>query len=117
MARSELIKTDTGEVFREPSFVKLYPEYLASKTGIKGREYEVLFFFIENMNDKNLVVINPREKSLFLDQHGMTDSVFRNNVSSLAKKNLIKIAKRGLYLVNPKVAAKGDYASITSIEF
>lgn len=114
MAR-EILDTDTGELKREPEFIKLYIRNLCQAKGITGRQADMFHFMLSHMNDYNEVVYGKPSKDRFMAEHETTNATFNNNVSSLIKKGLIKRIGKGVFKVNPRYAVKVDWARVQKI--
>ncbi|EGQ8030303.1 TPA: replication/maintenance protein RepL [Vibrio parahaemolyticus] len=103
----------------ETPFVKVYWGNLNQLTGITGKEYQVFGLLAEKMDERNVIGIGDKLKRAFIAQHKTSLSTFNNTISSLAKKGLIKRVEnmKGVYIVNPKYAAKAEYSKVVNINF
>lgn len=111
----EFTDTETGEVKREPEFVKLYIRNLCQVKGITGRQVDMFHFMLAHMNDYNEVIYGKPSKDRFMAEHGTTNATFNNNIGALIKRGLIKRIGKGLFKVNPKYVVKVDWARVQKI--
>jgi hypothetical protein len=114
MAKSILDRA-TGEVLTEPDFVKVYIANLCDVKGLNSAQQRMFNFMLLNMNWKNIVSFGPQTKRDFLEESGMKNQTFNNNVSSLIKCQLIERVCRGEFRVNKKYAVKVDWAKVQEI--
>lgn len=116
MAR-EIYDTETGEVLAEPDFVKLYINEVCSIKGMTSAQTRMFNFMLMNMNWENVVCYGSRTKAKFMDENGIKNQTFNNNVSALIKAGLIERIGRGEFRVNKKYAVKVEWSKVQAIEW
>lgn len=107
----------TGEVLKEPDFVKVYIRDLCNVKGLSSTQYKIFNFMLENMNVDNVVAFGPRTKAkeAFLTKHSLKPQTFNNNVGRLIDASLIKRIGRSEFLVNKQYAVRVDWSSVQKI--
>ena len=116
MARN-CIDISTGEVLREPDFIKLYIEDLCKVKGLSGTQYRIFHFMIDNMNWDNEVSYGATTKDKFLIEQGLLNQSFNNNISKLIQSGLIERMGRGEFLVNKRYAVKAEWSKVQKIRW
>jgi len=111
------VDISTGEILREPDFVKLYIEDLCKIKGLSGTQYRIYLFMIDNMNWENLVSYGATAKTRFLKENELLNQSFNNNISQLISTGLIKRMGRGEFLVNKKYAVKTEWSKVQKIRW
>ena len=93
---------------KEPAFIKLYLDDLSSLKGLTRTHRIVLDVLMKYTKYDNDVIITKEVKKEMLSYCDISDGVFKNALTVLVKKDLIKRnGTRGIYKVNPKLAYKG----------
>lgn len=113
----QVFDTSTGEVVREPDFVKVYIKDLCAINGIRGVQYSIFNFMLENMNYHNEVSFGKSTKERFLTKHQIKNQTFNNYVGNLISANLIERIGRNEFRVNKKYAVKVDWSKVQSIKW
>jgi len=116
MAKSFTDKS-TGEIIREPDFVKLYINDMCRVKGLNSGQVKIFNFMLANMNWENVVSYGPNTKASFLNENEMKNQTFNNNVSKLITSNLIERIGRGEFRVNKKYAVKVDWSKVQEIKW
>jgi len=113
----ETIDLDTGEITKEPDFVKLYINDLCRIKGLSANQHMIFSFMLQNMNWDNIVGYGAFTKKTFLDEQGLANQTFNNNVASLVSANLIERVGRGEFRINKKYAVKVEWSKVQSIKW
>lgn len=113
----EFFNQKTGEVEKEPDFVKLYIRDLCALKGISGVRHDIFNFMLENMNYHNEVSFGSSAKKRFLEDRDIKNQTFNNYVTTLIERGLIERIGRQEFRVNKKYAVKVDWAKVQSIRW
>lgn len=116
MAKSFTDK-NTGEIIREPDFVKLYISDMCRVKGLNSGQVKIFNFMLANMNWENVVSYGPNTKASFLNENEMKNQTFNNNVSKLISSMLIERIGRGEFRINKKYAVKVDWSKVQEIKW
>lgn len=116
MAKSFTDK-NTGEIIREPDFVKLYINDICRVKGLNSGQVKIFNFMLANMNWENVVSYGPNTKASFLNENEMKNQTFNNNVSKLITSMLIERIGRGEFRINKKYAVKVDWSKVQEIKW
>ena len=111
----ERVDENSGEVKREPEFVKMYITDLCSVKGVTALQNKIFYFMLQNMNYENEVSYGSTAKNRFLSEHNTTNASFNNNVKGLLGAKLIGKLSRGEFIVNKKYAVKVPWHKVDSI--
>ena len=115
--RADITDISTGEIIKEPNFVKLYIEDLCTLKGLSSTQYKIFNFMLENMNWDNVVAYGSGTKDKFLTNHNLINQTFNNNISRLIQSGLIERMGRGEFLVNKKYATKVEWSKVQKIRW
>lgn len=113
----EVLNQITGEIVKEPEFVKVYIRDLCLIKGVNGVQHDIFNFMLENMNYHNEVSFGLSAKKRFLEDRGIKNQTFNNYVSALIEKELIERIGRQEFRVNKKYAVKVDWSKVQSIRW
>lgn len=109
------VDENTGEILREPDFVKLYIKNLCESKSVSGRQASVFNFMLLNMNEHNEVSYGKPSKDRFIANEGTSNATFNNNIKALIKAQLIERVGKGAFRVNKKYAVKVEWSRVKSI--
>lgn len=109
------IDKDTGEILKEPEFVKLYIRDLCHVKGVTGRQMDIFIFMLSNMNDYNEVTYGKRAKERFISEHKSSNASFNNSIKGLIDSGLIQRIGKGEFRVNKKYAVKVEWSRVQKI--
>ena len=112
---SSVVDLETGEVLKEPEFVKLYIKEVCSIRGLNSSQTKIFQFMLSEMNWHNEVCYGTTSKQRFLDAHNMKNQTFNNNITALIDSGLIAREGKGAFKVNPKYASKVEWAKVKKI--
>lgn len=113
----EFTDFETGEVTKEPNFVKLYIDDLCKVKGLNANQHTIFRFMLQNMNWDNVVGYGAYTKSEFLKLNKIANQTFNNNVAALVKSNLLERIGRGEFRINKKYAVKVEWSKVQSISW
>ncbi|AUR88525.1 plasmid replication protein [Vibrio phage 1.115.B._10N.222.49.B11] len=113
----EIYDKETGEVFVEPDFIKLYIKEMCTVKGMTSAQAKMFNFMLMNMNWDNTVCYGARTKEKFMKDNEMKNQTYNNNVSALIKAGLIERIGRGEFRVNKKYAVKVEWSKVQAIEW
>lgn len=108
---------ETGEIQREPNFVKVYINDLCKIKGVTGLQMNMFHFMMKSMNNYNEVSYGKSAKERFCIEHKTSVSSFDNNIRALINKGLIERVSRGEFRINKKYAVKVDWDNVQSIQW
>jgi len=102
--------------YEEPPFIKLYLDDLSRLNDLTGVQRAVLGEIMRFASYGNEINITKKLKIEMLSNIGVANSSFKNALNTLVNKDIIARGhKRGIYIINPKLAFKGkvnDRASL-----
>ena len=108
-------KTTVIPFEQEPPFVKLYFQDIAKITGLSMGQTDLLFHIVKNMSYKNIWVAHAYLKEIICMDLGMKLNTLNKYIDFLYKKGILLRLKRGVYLVNPDLFAKGSWKDIKKL--
>lgn len=114
---SEYFNQETGEIKREPKFVKVYIEDLCAVKKLTANQGAIYNFMLQNMNWDNVVSYGKCTKGEFMKAIKIANQTFNNNISSLVDAGLIERMSRGEFRVNKKYAVKVEWSKVKSIRW
>jgi len=114
---NSFVDKSTGEITKEPDFVKLYISDMCKVKGLNSGQVKIFNFMLSNMNWHNVVAYGPNTKAMFLKENEMKNQTFNNNVSKLISAMLIERIGRGEFRVNKKYAVKVDWGKVQNIKW
>lgn len=101
----------------EPAYVKAYLDDLRQILSVNRGDIAVLIELMKYMNYDNVVDIAPRIKDKVIKAMGYgNQQTIGNSISRLKKAYLIISVRRGSYLIDPKLFAKGGWSDIFRIQ-
>ena len=122
---TEILDKETGEVIsnksetekiifeKEPPFVKLYIDDIVLLNRLPEGVSGVLYDIVSNMGYNNLYIAHQTLKEISCKRLKLSLNTYNQYISKLkASGILIAMSGRGLYLVNPKLFAKGEWKDI-----
>ena len=125
---TEILDKETGEVIsnksetekiifeKEPPFVKLYIDDIVLLNRLPEGVAGVLYDIVSNMGYNNLYIAHQTLKEISCKKLGLSLNTYNQYISKLKSAGiLIAMRGRGLYLVNPKLFAKGEWKDIRSL--
>lgn len=116
MARSDFDRA-TGEIMKEPEFVKVYINDLCNVKGLTGTQARIFNFLLSNMNHSNVASYGSCTKAEFLKEHGVKNQTFNNSITGLIDSGLIERVGRAEFRINKKYAVKVDWHKVQFIEW
>ena len=111
----ERINQDTGEVVREPDFIKMYINDVCAVKGVTALQTKIFYFMLQNMNYTNEVSYGKTSKDRFLKEHSTSNASFNNSIKGLIDSGLIGKLGKGEFLVNKKYAVKVPWSKVEEI--
>jgi len=101
----------------EPLFVKAYFEDLGQLLSVHKGDIRTLIHLMEYMSYGNVVDISPRIKDCLIKTMGHgTHQTVTNSIHRLKKAFLIIPVRRGSYIIDPKLFAKGRWSDVVKIQ-
>jgi len=114
MSKTYLVH-ETGELLKEPPFVKLYFQALSDHENLAGMESAAFIFLLSKMDANNVSSIGKTQKSEFAAKHKTTPQCVTNAFQKLKNKGLISIASKGEYRINGRIASKTSWDGVVKI--
>lgn len=125
---TEILDKETGEIVstkietekivyeKEPPFIKLYIDDIVLLNRLPEGVAGVLYDIVSNMGYNNLYIAHQTLKEISCQKLGLSLNTYNQYVSKLKSTGiLIAMKGRGLYLVNPKLFAKGEWKDIKNL--
>lgn len=125
---TEILDKETGEIVstksetekivyeKEPPFIKLYIDDIVLLNRLPEGVAGVLYDIVSNMGYNNLYIAHQTLKEISCKKLGLSLNTYNQYVSKLKSTGiLIAMKGRGLYLVNPKLFAKGEWKDIKNL--
>lgn len=111
------IDEDTGEITKEPDFIKIYIKDLCRVKGVTGLQMNMFQFMMMYMDSYNEVSYGRSAKKRFCEEHSTSFASFDNNIKHLINKGLIERIGKGEFRINKKYAVKVDWDKVQSIKW
>ena len=111
----ERIDSATGEVVKEPDFIKMYINDICAVRGVTSLQTKIFYFMLQNMNYANEVSYGKTTKDRFLKEHNTSNASFNNIIKGLVDSKLIGKLGKGEFLVNKKYAVKVPWSKVEEI--
>lgn len=116
IVNGEKVETEDEKFFMgkhiEPKFVKLYLDDIDLIYGVGRSSIEVLFELLHHMNYEGLITINTLvKKEICFKLKIKNQGSIANHLTKLVDQDILKRITRGVYMLNPYFAAKGDWRS------
>lgn len=111
----ERLNESTGEVQKEPDFIKMYINDICAVKGVTALQTKIFYFMLQNMNYENEVAYGKTSKERFLSEHGTSNASFNNSIKGLIDSGLIGKLGKGEFLVNKKYAVKVPFSKVEEI--
>lgn len=86
-----------------------------SVTGLTATQYQIFNFLLLNMNNKNISAFGSFSKSEFMDERGMANQTFNNNIGALVKAGLVCRHSPREYLINKRYAVRAPWSDVQKI--
>ena len=94
----------------EPNFVKLYLDDINLIYGLGKTSIEVLLSLLRYMSYDGLITVNTLvKKEVCSELNIKNQGSIGNHLTKLVDKDILKRISRGVYMLNPYFAAKGDW--------
>lgn len=117
---------DTGEVMTyesltvsrmpaEPPFVKMYLDDLGRVLDLPGGPRDILYTLVRKMDYDGVISLTPAGRQRICDSHGIRPQTFANYLQTLIKADVIRMAGRGEFLMNPALFARGSWEDIQKL--
>jgi len=101
---------------KESKFIKLYTDNLEILQDISKQANNLLLVLISDYLDfNNKINLNAAIKRNIAKKLNTNESVIRQQISNLTKKQVLLRFDTGLYILNPKIFLKGDYKTVQEI--
>lgn len=118
----EETKTDTYSRRTEPPYVKLYARDIGKLFGLTATENDLFHELMTKvMSFQNILCLTGPIRKMITTTFGISTKTLERTIKSLKDKSLIipleveGEKKRGWYVLNPEIAAKGDWADIREL--
>lgn len=118
--------TTTVRLPPEPPFVKMYLNDISAILDVKEGPKRLMYELAKRIDYEGYVTLNSAIKKKIRanlpvikkvdgesTESPLSDGAFRNYLSELCKKNILRRVDTGLYEMNPHLFAKGEWASIS----
>lgn len=109
------VNPETGEILREPPFVKLYFQALANHENLSGLESATFVFLLSRMDSSNISAVGRMQKDEFALKNRTTPQCVSNAIQKIKNKGLIKILSKGEYLMSGRIASKTNWEGVVKI--
>jgi len=107
--------TETGELLREPPFVKLYFKALSDHENLAGMESAAFIFLLSKMDSDNVSAVGKNQKLEFATKHKTTPQCVTNAFQKLKNKGLISIVSKGEYQISARIASRTSWEGVVKI--
>lgn len=129
--KNVLINQATGEVHGthvvthrqvdSEQFVKLFVANISMTFGLKSagiKAFSVLIWAVQNMIEKDTVVLDGVQMAAFLNKHDLklSQATFARGLNELERAQLIaKTIRKGWYFINPSFVFNGNRVAFTTL--
>ena len=111
----EAVEHSSSNVVRlaqEPAYVKMYIQDLGNLMELSAGQKTLLYALVSKIDFEGIVSLNASSRKRLAKACGLSDGAFRNCISVLCKKEIIRRIEPNEYEVNPHYFAKGEWRSI-----
>lgn len=112
----EAVEQTTNNVVRiakEPVYVKMYIQDLGNLMELSAGQKTLLYALVGKIGFDGIVSLNASSRRRLAKSCGLSDGAFRNGISALCKKEIIRRVDPNEYEVNPHYFAKGEWSTIS----
>jgi len=99
----------------EPGFIKLYTKDLCRLKEVPKTANSVLNALLEECNYDNEIVLNKYTKEKICKNHDIKMKSLQNAITQLYTKQIIGRIGTGVYVLNPSLFGKGNWADIKEL--
>ena len=97
----------------EPDFVKLYYEHLSFVVGLAKNDHNILYKLLTFMGYDHSIFITIGMKKVIAVELGISShKVIEQAIKRIVDSNILAMEKRGHYVVNPFLLAKGTWDAV-----
>jgi hypothetical protein len=100
---------------KEDDFIKLYLSDIGYLHKLQPNQQELLYYFLQNMNYNNLIVINKTIKEMIAKESNKSYRTVENALTSYVDTGIFLRQGRGVYIANPYLFGKGRFEDIQKI--
>lgn len=120
----EVVNVESGEVYssdkqivltKEPNFVKLYLDEISRIYELPKNDGGILLLLAKHITYENEIYLNSYLMKKMAEDLNIKIQSFRNSLVRLTKSNLLKRIATGVYVMNPKIIAKGPWVDIEKL--
>lgn len=112
----EAVKHTSSNVVRiseEPAYVKMYVQDLGNLMALTGGQKNLLYALAGKIGFDGIISLNAASRRRLAKACGLSDGAFRNAMSTLCKKQILRRIESNEYEVNPHYFAKGEWRAIS----
>lgn len=100
---------------REPGYIKLYLDNLLYLKDLPAGLNTILLSLLKRMNYQNEVILNAGIKRIMSEEIKLSLSSINNAISKFVTAGILIRIEKGVYLLNPHLFGKGEWANISKI--
>lgn len=104
--------TNVVRLAQEPAYVKMYIQDLGNLMELSAGQKTLLYALVSKIDFDGIVSLNASSRRRLAKACQLSDGAFRNSISALCKKEIIRRVEPNEYEVNPHYFAKGEWRSI-----
>lgn len=111
----EVVSYETLTVSRlpvEPPFVKMYLDDLGRVLDLPGGPRDILYALVRKMDYDGVISLTAAARQRICDAHGIKPQTFANYLQALMKADVIRMAGRGEFVMNPSLFARGAWEDV-----
>jgi hypothetical protein len=108
-------ESTTEQVVRlpaEPPYVKLYLEDLGRLLDLPAGPRDILYSLARKMDYDGIISLTAAGRQRIAEAHGLKIQTLNNYLSTLVKRDVLKLIGRGEFEMNPDLFAKGDWREV-----
>lgn len=120
---SREINHETGEIKREsisqavrvgkePPYIKMYIGSICMLRGVPKGAQDTLLAVLRKLDYEGYITLSKRYRLQCCEELGIKEQSFRNNLSNLCKKGILKNVGRNDYMADPNLFARGEWKDI-----
>lgn len=107
--------TSTCEIEQEPGYVKLYLAHIIKLKELPKGSSSILYSLLKIMGFDNIIVLNASLKRMIAKEQNTSVANVANIISKFVKDGLMVRKDTGLYMLDPKLFAKGKWRDIDKL--
>lgn len=109
------INTETYKIDKEPAYIKMYISDIARIKEVPSGMEKILMEMVCSMGYNNVIVAYKPIKDIICKRLGISIHYLNKAIGTFKKKGLLISVARGVYIADPELFARGNWADIKNL--